>query len=281
MQHPRSDRALGAAALLALALSCAPGTPSDQEALTAVPPGALGGPLHDPAGLVAHWAFDEGSGTTIHDSSLSGIDLSLFGAKWVQGRVGGALAFDGGGDVAGLPGGVPAALTDLDVGTVSLWFRFESIPGTNQIHPILHLGAGSGAPLQSAFVVEVGHFETGTDLYFTILDRKGHLALCFDSGFDLSPAKWYHFAAVVGPDFNTGYLDGVELVDREYNAGDASTSKFVVDVVSPDVLWLGRGFLGKVTGPQEHHGAIDEVRFHSRPLTAAEVGELYAEGVAP
>ncbi len=48
------------------------------------------------ADLVAHWRFDESSGTTALDSSGNGLNGTLEGdPQWVPGVIGGALEFDG------------------------------------------------------------------------------------------------------------------------------------------------------------------------------------------
>ena len=50
------------------------------------------------ADLVAHWSFDEGSGTTAYDLA-GGNDGTLQGdPQWVAGHLGYALEFDGSGD---------------------------------------------------------------------------------------------------------------------------------------------------------------------------------------
>ena len=46
-------------------------------------------------GLVAAYAFDDGSGTTLLDASGYGRNGTVTGATWTTGRNGGALAFDG------------------------------------------------------------------------------------------------------------------------------------------------------------------------------------------
>ena len=46
-------------------------------------------------GLVAAYAFDEGSGTTANDASGNGKNGAITGAHWVTGRNGGGLSFDG------------------------------------------------------------------------------------------------------------------------------------------------------------------------------------------
>src|SRR5262249_15913156 len=49
-----------------------------------------------PTGLVAYWKFDEGSGTTVSDSSGNGNTGTLVNRPlWTTGRVGNALFFDG------------------------------------------------------------------------------------------------------------------------------------------------------------------------------------------
>ena len=49
----------------------------------------------DPAGLVASYSFDEGSGLTAGDSSGNGHAGTITGATWATGRYGGGLDFNG------------------------------------------------------------------------------------------------------------------------------------------------------------------------------------------
>ncbi|MBU0579479.1 hypothetical protein KJ628_05955, partial [Patescibacteria group bacterium] len=59
----------------------------------------LGVAANASADLVAHWRFDEGSGTIAADVSGNGNDGTLRGdPRWVAGVIGGALEFDGNGD---------------------------------------------------------------------------------------------------------------------------------------------------------------------------------------
>ena len=65
-------------------------------------------------GLVAHWAFDEGAGTTASDSSGNGHDGQLTGGTWItDGRFGGGLRLIAG-DAIGVPG-FPAATSNWSV----------------------------------------------------------------------------------------------------------------------------------------------------------------------
>ena len=54
-------------------------------------------------GLVASYAFDEGSGTQAGDSSGNSRTGTISGATWVTGRYGSGLSFDGVNDSVSLP----------------------------------------------------------------------------------------------------------------------------------------------------------------------------------
>lgn len=228
----------------------------------------------------AAWPCDEGAGQTTADIGPRGFGGILHGATWTEGILGNALAYDGLDDYAELTDGSghPDLIGDLAEGTVSLWFKFDSVPGTNLVDPLFYLGSDEGGPDHSGLLIEIGHFSDNTKLYFTIHDGDGQnptIPLCFDSGFDLNIGEWYHFAAVVGDGFNTGYLNGVELTNRHYNFGTSSHQVFFADLVSPEVLWIGKGFLSTITTEQYHEGVVDEVRVYDRPLTADDVAAYY------
>ena len=72
---------------LALALGVA-------MALVAVS-GATGSAAGSASGLVAAYAFDDGSGSVLSDASGNGHDGTISGATWTSGHDGGALSFNG------------------------------------------------------------------------------------------------------------------------------------------------------------------------------------------
>lgn len=47
------------------------------------------------SGLIGYWKYDEASGTTAADSSGSGNNGAVNGARWTAGNVNNALSFDG------------------------------------------------------------------------------------------------------------------------------------------------------------------------------------------
>ncbi|WP_367884330.1 hypothetical protein [Thermococcus sp. JCM 11816] len=66
-------------------------------------------------------------------------------------------------------------------------------------------------------------------------------ALCFDSGFNLKPGRWYHLVVVVSEDGNTAYLNGREMTWRHYNFGNESMRLFFVDIPGKELFTLGYG----------------------------------------
>lgn len=80
---------------------------------------------YDRGGPVAHWKFDEGSGSTAFDSSGNGNDGTLQAdmatTSWTTGKYGGALNFDGVDDYVNVP---DSAAFDITEGvTVEFWVK--------------------------------------------------------------------------------------------------------------------------------------------------------------
>jgi hypothetical protein len=88
--------------------------------------GGTGG-LAGPAGLIAFWRFNEGSGTTVADSSGNGQPLAIStGSRWTTaGHEGAAFAFDGVADVASFQPVLGHLLWDYPTIplTMSAWVR--------------------------------------------------------------------------------------------------------------------------------------------------------------
>ena len=76
------------------------------------------------ADLVAHWEFNEGSGSVARDASGNGHDGTIDGTpQWVRGKIGGALEFDGSNYVD-----IPSGVTDLSQSfTITAWIKTSRI----------------------------------------------------------------------------------------------------------------------------------------------------------
>jgi hypothetical protein len=224
---------------------------------------------------LCYWSFDEASGDVAHDVGTNGFDGAISGATWVEGIAGRALEFDGVDDVVVVSDGdgYPDLIGSLTEGTISVWFKFDTVPGANEIYPFFYLGDGGG-PDPSSLIIEVGHLTPQSRLYFTIT-VNGQVELCFDSEYHLDPGRWHHFAAVVGPDFNTGYLEGEEMIDRDYNYGGPEDHQFFSDLPNKRACRIGRG------SHQTADAVIDEIRIYDRPLSAHEILAYYESVTAP
>jgi len=245
------------------------------------------------AGVVVDWSFDQTNGAIVHDSGPNGIDGVLQGTTaWVSGPTGNALGIgsDGFADFT-QPGSpkVPTVISSLAYGSIGLRFRVEEFPQhpvTWPALPLFWMGRDYGGSGQYGLTVEIGHGPPYTPtfnhhLYFTIMDGSTPIQ-CFNTVEEIVAGVWYSFVGVVGPTGNTGFLNGLEMTNRHYNFGDATTTHFFSSVTSPsDALWVGKGFLGDETGADHFYGLVKDVQIHDEPLSAGDVALLYAVLAVP
>jgi alpha-L-arabinofuranosidase len=218
----------------------------------------LGQTARADAALSAHWALDEGSGTTAADDSGNGRTATLgSGATWTAGQVGDhALQFNG------TPNGladVPAPVVDTSQSfTVSAWVKMDttngyqtavSIDGTQISGFYLQLSGTTGA---FAFTRRVADDSTATEVRA-------------DSQVRPSVGTWYHLVGV--DDATTGtlkvYVDGSEGSDAAFTSPWKASGHTLI----------GRGKYGG--NPVDFlHGAVDDVRMYQGALTTTQVKAL-------
>ncbi len=243
-------------------------------------------------GLVAHWAFDEESGDIVEDSSDYGNNGTVYGATRTTGMINGALDFDGIDDFVQIPDNKshpPDHLKEIDQGSISFWFKCDFIPIENAVAPLFQYGSKEPCDVinnaNGGLVIELGHdplHKQSKRLYFTFFSNGCELypSLCFDSNEHLNEGIWYHFVAIVGYlkniGYNTGYLNGKEIINRRYNFGNALKAEFFQDAIMHESLFFGKGFWNKEV--LYFDGIIDDVRIYDRPLSTEEVHILYDLG---
>ena len=239
-------------------------------------------------GLVAHWSFDKWDGNKFLDASGNSNHGTNYGADIIEGIRGNALFFNGENDFATIPEDgkkPPGILSKLGKGSISIWFKVNHIPPKDGIAPLFYYGTEKRCDFFDAankgMIIEVGHspIHYGSEnLYFTMW-KNGctYPSFCYDSGTPIPEGIWQHLVVVVGENYNTGYLNGEEMSYRRYNFGNSSYSQFFEDAISHEKLWLGKGYWDRKV--QHLKGAIDEIRIYDRPLTSAEVKDLYRDTV--
>lgn len=231
--------------------------------------------------LVAHWSFDHDANGVVLDRGPHGFHGSAPTITYERGMIGQAAVLGGATDailIGTETARPPAEIGELAYGAISVWFHFEDVAG--RIQPILYFGeADTGTP-HNSLIIEIGHGDNpkNTRLYFTIVNAR----FCYDSRVNLEPDRWYHFVAVVGPEGNTGYLDGQEMTGRRYNLGsNAGYTDFFASVPVKEVMALGYGRYGRADRFYHFAGSIDDVRIYDRPLDANEAADLYAGAFGP
>jgi hypothetical protein len=213
-------------------------------------------------GLVAHWRFDEGSGTVANDSSVNGLDGTVEGAPlWVTGRRGPwALEFGGGTQrvvVANNAALEPSAVT------VEAWVKRNGSPG------------------QWRYIVAKGATGCVAGSYGLYSGIDGGLAfyVSSDSGFTytVSPnagtgvwdGQWHHAAGTYDGSVVRLYVDGVQI-----GTGTSAPTPIAYGLWTTNDLIIGS--YGGCTG-LDFPGTVDEPKIWNRALSASEI-KLSAQG---
>lgn len=211
----------------------------------------------DPKTAVAIWTFDEGKGDIAKDSSGNKNDGTLKGPKWVDGKFGKALEFDGKDDyvLADIGGSVPQSIT------LEAWI-YPTAGGI--VFSELGQGAiNSGWHDSQMDVLSTGEIKVG----FWIGSEQG-ISLGKYS-FD----KWYYIVMAFDNSDNSikGYVDGMLK-----NSGK-------LDKLYPGDLWYAIGAIDTTTlgAGMYFNGIIDEVAIFNVALTEDDIKEGMSTAVYP
>ncbi|MGN6505623.1 MAG: LamG-like jellyroll fold domain-containing protein, partial [Tepidisphaeraceae bacterium] len=213
---------------------------------------------------LASYSFEEGSGTTVADSSGNGFDGTLLGGVTFgsgfgpAGAVGGDLVFDGTGRVQI---GDPAALQITGAITLAAWVKSSSTAG---IQTIIEKGYNTSGTRGEVFLrINSGKYEVGS-----WNGANNFASVAIPSG---DVGTWVHLLGTYDPVAGKWllYRNGALLAS-------ASTATGAVVVTGRD--WT----LGGTDIPDRYFtGSIDEVRISNTTTTAADAMALYRSFAAP
>ncbi|MCC6301658.1 MAG: DUF4038 domain-containing protein, partial [Gammaproteobacteria bacterium] len=195
--------------------------------------------------LVAHWTFDEMSGTVARDASGNGNTGTLVnGPTWVAGQLGGALSFDG------IDDRIDTAKSPLDPGatdfSLALWFRVGSLDDEHFVSQTD--GTGTGRVWLAK--------DPRNGLYSNLGGRVT------SSQFLPVLGQWHHAALTKSGTTLRLYVDGALR----------ATSTGVAVEPANGILRLG----SKKTGVDNFlNSLMDDVRIYNRALTDTEIAGLY------
>ncbi|RLF09069.1 MAG: hypothetical protein DRJ69_05335 [Thermoprotei archaeon] len=213
-------------------------------------------------GLILSWHFDEGSGTTVYDSSGNDRDGIIYGATWTDGKYGKCLSFDGNDDYVE-DADAENYLEGLTEITVCMWIKSD-ITGTDKAF-ISAREAETGDRVLTIRYDASGYFGGGTNVIKAAFGgTSDDTCSQYESSSNVQTTEWQHIAATwVGGNAPKLYINGVEDTPT-YTSNNGTMISGV------DTLRIGcRG-----TGDY-WDGLIDEVFIFNKALTSEEISDLY------
>jgi len=208
----------------------------------------LGMAVSAQAGLLAHWKFDENTGTIASDSTGHGYDGTVVGTNgWVEGHIGNALNFPWDTVVDVDPG---TGLDGLAQMSVSVWL-YRNTETTDQ-----RVCEKNG---QWYLIIKYDG-----QVYFT---NAGYPNPAIVSNSYLPAYEWTHL--VVTGDKDVGrqiYINGVL---------DKSDTKTATPATSPYLFTIGARRRNGGSASYYYNGIMDDFRIYDHVLSEGEIEDLY------
>ena len=198
-------------------------------------------------GLVAYWPFDEGTGKAAADVTGNGHDGKFAGApKWVDGKFGTALEFDGEEDHVVVSDDAELAIEENI--TFMAWFSPSDVLTSRRLM----------VKNNSIFVI----FDFGDKNSIDFLVKPDN-TFAESTTTDWKIGEWYHFAGTFDGKTMKVYVNGKLEGDVANNVPIAPSNL---------ELWIGGDDFGRPT--DFFPGVIDEVRLYEKTLTEAEIQKV-------
>jgi len=208
--------------------------------------------------LVGWWKLDGDAS----DSSGRGNDGEVMSnPQWVDGRINGALKFDGADDYVSLP--IGSLISTLNRSTVMVWADFSNTGGAWQ--RIFDFGTDIGN-----YIYLSPRTDANGPMRVAITAGEGEwVDVDADSG--TLASGWHHVAVVLEPGNLHIYLDG-EVV--------ASTEGWYVlsDLGVTTNNWLGRS---QYMTDAYFNGSLDDLRIYNDALRKEQIAEIYKSALKP
>jgi hypothetical protein len=221
----------------------------------------------DLKGAVAIWLFDEGRGDKVTDASGNGNDGEVVhDPKWVEGKFGEGLDFDGDADYVEI--NVPVVVETEDF-TLGCWVN----PGKSQKQWANILSSHNNdpqPPLNCRGMSIEQNSDAANQFYFIAGSAPGGCWVGQGVVTQLKHGEWQHFVVVRKDDKLTHYLNG------EVTGEGAIPQELAVSTDNFRIANWSRG-------DKEHRefkGVVDEVFVFSRALSQDEITTAMKEGFA-
>ena len=213
----------------------------------------------DPETLVSMWLFNENKGDEVEDfSGKDNVGTLMNKPKWIEGKFGKALEFDGSddyvsvGDTDELSGGPEKKLT------VVAWFKPGDVAGRYRGIVSKYLSAGDK---DWGLLVNSGQLEFGYEAGGNDWESSTPL-----KGGTVNADTWHHGAFVLNGKEVTLYLDGAEIGTAELPSDTPDTT--------------GNVEIGGVAyKPVYFKGIIDEVAIFNVALSQEDIEAIMSKGL--
>lgn len=210
--------------------------------------------------MVSWWSFDETSGTVASDIAGTNPGIHVNGPLNTNGKVAGALKFDGVDDFVGAPDSDLWAFGSSDF-TIEFWVNFSSPGGGVLGHPShIFIGNDEGSGLRSKWFFALG----GGFLNFHINSPSLGPQFFPLAAFSPTINQWYHLAITRESNNYTIYINGQP-------AASAVNNNIVPNANA--ALTIGQaenlGFM---------NGMLDEMTIYHRALSADGIRSIFLAG---
>jgi hypothetical protein len=237
------------------------------------------------AALVAHYEFEETSGTTLTDSSGNGFDASVVnpngtGDLNVAGAYGGSSGYRPGSNVNDYgvrsTGTSDFGITGNNARTISFWFNTPSFGDQFRL-----LGMGQSAAQKSFDITAENNANSGNANRIGLRYGNGNVFFDADnSGTAFAINTWYHVAYVYdGTTLGLGdltdsnglsvFVNGVQI---DADGGNLNNPTQVLNTGTGNFAFGARNDLSQFN---LYPGLLDDVQVYDEALSAAEVTSLY------
>jgi hypothetical protein len=208
----------------------------------------------DPKSIVGVWLFDEGKGDVAKDSAKNGLEGNIIGGpKWVEGKFGKALEFDGVDDRVEV---IHTPLLEInDKITIVVWVK-----GSPQASYPRILGKRTGA---AGLEIQV-HPNVAT--IAIRIDTTGGVNQL--KTMEILDGQWRHVAYVLDKGNAKGYKDGVKATDSGYSHGNGFSSQ--------DNLLIGAALPASLF----FKGMLDDVAIFNAPLAEDDIANIMNKGLS-
>ncbi|GIE90050.1 beta-L-arabinofuranosidase domain-containing protein [Actinoplanes regularis] len=204
--------------------------------------------------FVAHYPFDETSGTTVTDATGNGRTATLAGGSTrTAGRSGNAVLLNGSNAYVNLPSGILNGATSF---TVAAWVRIGTAANWTRV---FDLGTGTGA-----YLFLTPRSSAGTARYAITSGGAGGEQQ-INAPAALPTGAWTHVAVTHTGNLGVLYVNGAEV------ARNSALTIRPSSLGSTTQNWIGRS---QYAGDPYLAAAVDDFRLYSRALSASEISQL-------